>query len=93
MLFNDHNYLHNKKVLFEEKRKIWKYLFNYLGQSPFNYVLYPRSGATVASIKALKDNLDAVYDITVMYNQTYDNEKQIHLAAPSMAGKKIFFSN
>jgi len=26
-----------------------------------------------------------------MYNQTYDNEKQIHLAAPSMAGKKNFF--
>jgi hypothetical protein len=26
-----------------------------------------------------------------MYNQNYDNQQQIHLAAPSMTGKEIFF--
>ncbi|CAF1007607.1 unnamed protein product [Adineta ricciae] len=54
------------------------------GFSPFEYVLYPRSGATVAAIRALKDHIDAVYDVTLMYNQTYDEQKQIRLAAPSM---------
>jgi hypothetical protein len=29
-----------------------------------DYVLYPRSSATVAAIKVLRDKLDAVYDIT-----------------------------
>ncbi|CAF3965177.1 unnamed protein product [Adineta steineri] len=53
--------------------------------SPLDYVLYPRSGATVSAIKALKDKLDAVYDVTIMYNQTYDNDRQIRLAAPSMS--------
>ncbi|CAF5029033.1 unnamed protein product, partial [Rotaria sp. Silwood1] len=57
------------------------------GLVPFDYVLYPRTGATVAAIKALKHKLDAVYDITIMYNQTYDHQQQIRLNAPSMAGK------
>ena len=51
------------------------------GLSPFDRVLYPRSGATIAAIRALKDQLDAVYDVTIMYSQTYE------LAAPSMFGK------
>ncbi|CAF1625333.1 unnamed protein product [Rotaria magnacalcarata] len=55
------------------------------GLSPFDHVLYPRSGATVAAIKALKHKLDAVYDITVMYNQTYDIDQKLRLAAPSMS--------
>ncbi|CAF0768536.1 unnamed protein product [Rotaria sp. Silwood1] len=55
------------------------------GLVPFDYVLYPRTGATVAAIKALKHKLDAVYDITIMYNQTYDHQQQIRLNAPSMA--------
>lgn len=63
------------------------------GLIPFEYVLYPRTGATVAAIKALKNNLNAVYDITIMYNQTYDNEKQLRLAAPSMAGKFLIELN
>ena len=54
--------------------------------SPFDNVLYPRSGATLAAIKALGDKLDAVYDVTVMYCQTYDHDQQIRLAAPSMTG-------
>jgi len=54
------------------------------GVLPFDNVLYPRSGAIIGAIKALKDKLDAVYDITVMYNQTYDNHRQIRLAAPTM---------
>ena len=66
-----------------------KYIFNDLGALPFDNVLYPRSGAIIGSIKALKDKLDAVYDITVMYNQTYDNHRQIRLAAPTMTGKDI----
>ena len=56
--------------------------------SPFDYVLYPRSGATLAAIKALGDKLDAVYDVTVMYCQTYDRDQQIRLAAPSMTGTR-----
>ncbi|CAF3121631.1 unnamed protein product, partial [Rotaria sp. Silwood2] len=54
---------------------------------PFDNVLYPRTGATVAAIKALKHKLDAVYDITIMYNKTYDYDRQIRLPAPSMSGK------
>ncbi len=90
ILFNDQDILHNKKVLKKNERFL-KYFLDYLGVLPFDYVLYPRSGATVAAIKALKDKLDAIYDITVMYNQTYDDQRQIHLAAPSMAGKLNFF--
>ena len=60
------------------------------GVTPFDYVLYPRAGATVSAIKALKDKLDAVYDVTIMYHQTYDNQQEIHLAAPSMTGKEYF---
>ena len=56
--------------------------------SPFDYVLYPRSGATLAAIKALGDKFDAVYDVTVMYCQTYDRDQQIRLAAPSMIGTR-----
>lgn len=67
-------------------------MFDNSGLSPFDHVLYPRSGATVAAIKALKHKLDAVYDITVMYNQTYDIEQKIRLAAPSMSGKEIIYS-
>jgi len=37
----------------------------------------------------LKEKLDAVYDVTVMYNQTYDDDRQSLLAAPSMAGKEL----
>jgi hypothetical protein len=70
-------------------RFYFKYIFDYLGISPFDYVIYPRSGATVAAIKVLKEKLDAVYDVTVMYNQTYDDDRQSRLAAPSMAGKEL----
>ena len=54
------------------------------GLTPFDRVLYPRSGATLAAIKALKHRLDAVYDVTIMHHQT---RKEIHLAAPSMFGR------
>ena len=64
---------------------------NYSDIQPFDHVLYPRSGATVAAIKGLKDKLDAVYDITIMYNQTYDYDRRIRLAAPSMPGKQIVY--
>jgi hypothetical protein len=37
----------------------------------------------------LKEKLDAVYDVTVMYNQTYDDDRRSLLAAPSMAGKEL----
>ena len=57
------------------------------GVQPFDYLLYPRSGATIAAIKALKQQLNAVYDVTVMYNQTFDSEREIRLAAPSMFGE------
>jgi 1-acyl-sn-glycerol-3-phosphate acyltransferase len=73
---------------FKNKDFIYWNIFNYLGVTPFDFVLYPRSGATVAAIKALSDKLDAVYDVTVMYNQTYDNHRQLRLAAPTMTGKK-----
>ena len=63
-------------------------IFDCLGMLPLEHVLYPRTGATVAAITALKDRLDAVYDVTIMYNQTYDNDRQVRLAAPSMIGKK-----
>ncbi len=68
---------------------IRKYIFDCLGILPFDYVLSPRSGATVAAIKVLKEKLDAVYDVTVMYNQTYDDDRRSLLAAPSMAGKEL----
>ncbi|CAF1053197.1 unnamed protein product [Rotaria sordida] len=55
------------------------------GVPPFDNVLYPRTGATIAAINALKDNFDAVYDVTVMYSPTYDENRQIRLAASSMA--------
>ncbi|CAF1568278.1 unnamed protein product, partial [Didymodactylos carnosus] len=54
------------------------------GLVPFEHVLYPRSGATVAALDVLRANLDAVYDVTVMYSDTYDNENQRRLSAPSM---------
>ncbi|CAF1093034.1 unnamed protein product [Adineta steineri] len=54
------------------------------GVLPFDHVLYPRTGATIAAINALKDKLDAVYDITVVYSPTYDKNRQIRLAASSM---------
>ncbi len=63
------------------------------GVLPFDHVLYPRTGATVAAINALKDKLDAVYDVTIMYSNTYDNNRNIRLAAPSMTGKNKNFSN
>lgn len=44
-------------------------------------------GATVAAINALKDKLDAVYDITAMYAPTYDNHRRVRLGASSMIGK------
>lgn len=47
------------------------------GVAPLDKVLYPRTGAVVAAINALKDKFDAVYDITVVY----DNHR---LSAPSM---------
>lgn len=50
------------------------------GVAPFDKVLYPRTGAVVAAINALKDKFDAVYDITVVY----DNHRA---SAPSMTGK------
>ncbi|CAM4922463.1 unnamed protein product [Rotaria socialis] len=55
------------------------------GIPPFDNVLYPRTGATVAAINALKDKLNAVYDVTVMYSSTYDTNRRIRLAAASMA--------
>lgn len=58
-----------------------------LGVPPFDNVVYPRTGATVAAINALKDKLDAVYDVTIIYSETYDKNQQIRLAASSMAGK------
>ncbi|CAF3844330.1 unnamed protein product [Rotaria magnacalcarata] len=54
------------------------------GIPPFDNVLYPRTGATVAAINALKDKLNAVYDVTVMYSSTYDTNRRIRLAAASM---------
>ena len=60
------------------------------GVSPFEHVLYPRSGATVAAIHALKENFDAIYDVTVMYCQTYDQQRQLRLAAPTMTGQLTF---
>ena len=53
---------------------------------PFDNVLYPRTGAVVAAINALKDKLDAVYDVTIMYSETYDQNRQIRLAASSITG-------
>ena len=50
------------------------------GVIPFDKVLYPRTGAVVAAINALKDKFDAIYDITVVY----DNHRS---GAPSMTGK------
>ena len=62
---------------------------SFLGVRAFEHVLYPRSGATVAAINALRDELHAVYDITVMYGGTYDHDRQMRLPAPSMAGKDL----
>jgi 1-acyl-sn-glycerol-3-phosphate acyltransferase len=61
------------------------------GSSPFEHVLYPRSGATVAAIHALKDSLNAIYDVTVMYCQTYDEERELRLAAPTLTGRSSSF--
>lgn len=69
---NQHN-LHKSRLFAQEK-----------GLMPFDRVLYPRSGATLAAIKALKHQFDAVYDVTIMYHQT---EKGFHLSAPSMFGR------
>ncbi|CAF3575005.1 unnamed protein product [Rotaria sp. Silwood1] len=55
------------------------------GVPPFDHVLYPRTGATVAAINVLKDKFDAVYDVTIMYSQTYDKNRQIRTGAASMA--------
>ncbi len=41
-------------------------------------------GATIAAINALKDKFDAVYDVTIMYDD------KNRLAAPSMTGKDKF---
>lgn len=61
------------------------------GFSPFEHVLYPRSGATVAALHALKENFNAIYDITVMYCQTYDQQRELRLAAPTMTGTSYFY--
>lgn len=61
----------------------------FLGVRAFDHVLYPRSGATVAAINALREELHAVYDITVMYGGSYDHDRQVRLPAPSMAGKDL----
>ncbi len=66
--------------------------YSFSGVPPFDNVLYPRMGATVAAINALRDKLDAVYDVTAVYSQTYDNNRQIRLGAPSMTGKNKIFS-
>ncbi|CAF0980026.1 unnamed protein product [Adineta ricciae] len=59
-------------------------LNRFAGVSPLINHLYPRMGATVAAINALKDKLDAVYDITAMYYPTYDNRRRVRLGASSM---------
>lgn len=56
------------------------------GFEPLEHVLYPRSGATIAAIKSLKDQFDAVYDVTLIYGQTFDSERKIRLSSPSMIG-------
>lgn len=43
----------------------------------------------MASINALKDQFDAVYDVTVIYGQTFDESQGRRLSAPSMAGRII----
>ncbi|UJR10845.1 hypothetical protein I4U23_015033 [Adineta vaga] len=54
------------------------------GVVPLDNLLYPRMGATIAAINALKDKFDAVYDITTMYSPTYDNNRHVRLGASSM---------
>lgn len=56
------------------------------GLQPLNHVLFPRSGATISAIRSLKEQFHAIYDITVLYGQTFDRTRKIRLAAPSMIG-------
>lgn len=60
------------------------------GLSPLEHVLYPRAGATIAAIKSLKDQFDAVYDVTLIYGQTFDSERNLRLSSPSMIGQIDF---
>ncbi len=78
MLSNDHINSHNKKV--RTNSPIF-YCISFSGVPPFDKVLYPRTGATIAAINALKDKFDAVYDVTIMYDRNRS-------AAPSMIGNR-----
>jgi hypothetical protein len=85
MLSNDHDNLHNKKVRTKKEQCQIFYCLLFSGIPPFDKVLFPRTGATIAAINALKDEFDAVYDVTVMYDKN-------RLAAPSMTGKDKIIS-
>jgi len=40
---------------------------------PLEYLLYPRSRATIAAIQTLQHHLDAVYDITICYQKSFSS--------------------
>lgn len=93
------NAFKSSKIVYKLRCLIGQYYFYeisysiFLGVQPFDNVLYPRTGATVAAINALKDKFDAVYDLTIMYSPTYDKNHETRIAAASMAGKLNYLKN
>lgn len=57
------------------------------GLVPLKHVLTPKYKGFHIALENLKDNLDAVYDATVIYSCTKGNKKTLRTKAPSMFGK------
>ena len=51
------------------------------GLKPLQYHLTPRYKGSFLVLEKLRNNLDAIYDITVVYSKTWDVNKQRSKAA------------
>lgn len=59
------------------------------GLAVLDHVLTPRMKASHIAIETMRDHLDAVYDVTVVYEGTLGTSSERH-PAPSMPGMRLF---
>ncbi|CAM1299019.1 Uncharacterised protein g2298 [Pycnogonum litorale] len=59
------------------------------GYKPLSHVLFPRPKGMQMALQLIKDNVDAVYDVSIVYSNTYDKDRMKRLPAPSI---KEFFN-
>ena len=79
--------VYKKTISSNEGGELFPY-FSYLGLAVLNHTLTPRMRACHVAIEAMKDHLDAVYDVTVAYEGTQTATGQ-RRPAPSMPGEQV----